>query len=108
MAINCPKCGKELSESEKVCANCGYIKTNELTEIDSSANTGFILGLVSIVAWILPLAGYPVTICGIVFSSKGLKSTVNSGKAVAGLILSILFLVVTLINSAMGVLLYLS
>lgn len=67
----------------------------------SNANTGFVLGLVSIVAWILPLAGYPVAICGIVFSAKGLNSN-NRSKAIAGLVLSIVFLVATLINSIAG------
>lgn len=66
---------------------------------------GFILGLCSIAAWLLPLLGYPVTICGIVFSAKGLKPNKNRGKAIAGLTLSIIFLFITLINSALGVLL---
>lgn len=67
------------------------------------ATTGMILGLCSIIAWIIPIIGYPVTICGIVFSSKGLNSE-NKGRAIAGLILSIIFLLITLINSIAGVL----
>ena len=70
---------------------------------ESNARTGFILGLVSIAAWILPLAGYPVAICGIVFSAKGLDSKLR-GKAIAGLTLSIIFLIATLINSIAGAL----
>lgn len=66
---------------------------------------GFILGLVSIIAWYIPLIGVPVTICGIIFSGLGLKSN-NRGKSIAGLTLSIIFLVVSLINSALGVILY--
>lgn len=66
---------------------------------------GLILGLVSIIAWYIPLIGFPVSVIGIIFSSLGLKSN-NRGKAIAGLALSILFLVVTVINSAMGVILY--
>ena len=69
----------------------------------TKAMVGFILGLVGIIAWILPLIGYPVTIVGIVFSSMGMNS-VNKNKALAGLILSIVFLVVTLINSFLGAL----
>ncbi len=66
---------------------------------------GFILGLVSIVAWFIPLIGFPVAVCGIIFSGLGLNSK-NKGKAVAGLTLSIIFLIVTLINSIMGAVLY--
>ncbi len=62
---------------------------------------GFILGLSSILAWIIPLLGYPTTITGIVFSTMGLKSK-NKVYALTGLILSIVFLVLTLINSIAG------
>lgn len=105
----CANCGKELKESENVCTNCGTIIQNTQKETDKKASVGFILGLISIIAWLLPLAGYPVSICGIVYSSKGLKSSTNKGKAIAGLVLSIVFLVFTSINSlagAISVLLY--
>lgn len=109
----CRNCGKELNEEQNVCLNCGVnvtnttntTKTSEST--DKNAAVGLILGLISIVAWLLPLFGYPVTICGIVFSSKGLKSNTNKGKAIAGLVLSIVFLIVTLLNSLLGVLMML-
>ena len=67
----CSNCGKELKENENICSNCGtFIRTPEEKK-DKQASIGMILGLISIVAWLLPLVGYPVTICGIVFSSKG-------------------------------------
>lgn len=66
---------------------------------------GFILGLVSIIAWYIPLIGFPVTICGIIFSSMGMKSQTNKGKSIAGLVLSIIFLVITCINSFLGAML---
>ena len=107
MAKFCENCGKELAENQDICLNCGVKAKNkdikEITTEDKSANTGFILGLISIIAWLLPLVGYPVTICGIVSSSKGLKSSNGKGKANAGLILSIIFLIATVINSIMGV-----
>ena len=71
---------------------------------EKNAMIGFILGLVSIIAWIIPLFGYPVSICGIVFSAKGLNSNINKGKAITGLILSIVFIVITFINSFLGAL----
>ncbi len=110
MAKFCANCGAELNEGADVCLKCGAnVKqtssvSNQEQAFDKSAQTGFILGLISIVAWFIPLFGYPVTIAGIVCSNKGRASVVNKGKATAGLVLSIIFLVVTLINSFLGVL----
>lgn len=105
MSKFCRNCGKELNEEQSVCLNCGVAvasatKTN--SKVDKNAIVGFILGLVSIVAWLIPLFGYPVGICGIIFSAKGLKSSTNKGKAITGLVLSIVFLVFTFINSMAG------
>ncbi len=102
----CSNCGKKLTEDEYICSNCGMnIKQNNqlIDKTDKNALIGFILGLVSIIAWIIPLFGYPVGICGLVFSTKGMNSNENKSKAVAGLILSIVFLSFTLINSILGI-----
>lgn len=69
---------------------------------EKQAMVGFILGLCSIAAWLLPIIGYPVTIIGIIFSAMGMKSSKNRKKAIVGLVLSIIFLIVTLINSILG------
>lgn len=108
MAKFCSNCGAKLNDEQAICLECGVLinntnKTNNnvnsnVNKSDKSSLVGFILGLVSIAAWIIPLFGYPVTICGIIFSAKGLK-----GKAIAGLILSITFLIASFINSIIGV-----
>lgn len=77
-----------------------------MNKFDKSAQTGFTLGLCSMMAWLLPLIGYPISICGIVFSSIGLSSNELKGKAKTGLILSIIFLIITLCNSIAGVLMF--
>lgn len=106
----CTNCGNELDANADVCVKCGALvkkknnNNNAVESVDKSANTGLGFGLGSILAWIIPLIGYPITICGIVYSSKGLKSETSKGKAIAGLILSIIFLIVTVINSILGVL----
>lgn len=81
---------------------------NSKTNADKKATfgmIGFILGLVSIIGWYIPVIGYPLTVIGIIFSGLGLNSN-NRSKAIAGLTLSIIFLIVTLINSLLGVILY--
>lgn len=101
----CGKCGEKIKEDQNFCSKCGYnINTPVEQKEDKLAIVGFILGLVSIIAWFIPLFGYPVSICGIVFSTKGLKSKINKGKATAGLVLSIVFLVFTFLNSMVGLL----
>lgn len=62
----------------------------------------FILGCVGIVAWCLPIIGYPVTIAGIITGAIGIK---KGGKvfAIIGIALSALFLLATLGNSIAGV-----
>ena len=62
------------------------------------------LGLVSIVTWLFPIAGYITTILAIVFATKGRHSE-KKGMATAGLVLGIIFLVVTLLNSIFGAIL---
>lgn len=109
MAKFCRNCGKEVNDNQVVCLNCGVSLTpNKQTDekVDKNAVIGFILGLISIVAWLIPLFGYPVSICGIIFSAKGLKSATNKGKAITGLVLSIVFLVFTFFNSMLGLLLW--
>ena len=116
MSLVCKKCGGKIGAEDKFCGNCGTpVEVQDVQEVsnqtevqsnsecDKHAKTGFILGLCSIIAWLLPLVGYPVTICGIVYSIKGLESKTNNGKAIAGLILSIIFLILTLTNSILGV-----
>jgi len=110
MSKFCTNCGNELDSNADVCVKCGaFVKKNNnnnnaVESTDKNANIGLGFGFGSILAWIIPLIGYPITICGIVYSSKGLKSETSKGKAIAGLILSIIFLVATIINSILGVL----
>ena len=63
----------------------------------------FVLGLVGIIAWFIPLIGFPVTIVGLVLSIKGRsKSPEKKSLATAAMVLNIIFLSLTLINSAIG------
>ena len=60
-----------------------------------------VLGIVGFIAWCLPIAGYPVTIVGIVLGVKGMKKG-GKGMAIAGIIMCTITLVLTLINSILG------
>ncbi len=68
------------------------------------AVAALVLGIVSILTWLFPIAGYITTIIAIVLGVKGRKSE-KRGMATAGMVLGIIFLVITLLNSILGVLL---
>ena len=106
----CPECGKELSVKALYCPDCGYRfqeirnTSGNSDKIYTFALVGMILGFCSIIAWLLPFLGYPTAITGIVFSSLGMKSNLKRGMAITGLVLSIVFLCLTFVNSCAGAL----
>lgn len=111
--IKCKECGKEISDQAKVCVHCGYSlvkkSSQEVTEHgkkDTFALVGLILGCCSIIAWIIPLLGYPCTIIGIIFSALGSGESNSKNMATAGFILSVLFFIATLMNSIAGAMMY--
>lgn len=103
--IFCPECNKELSSKATMCPSCGYelkgSKNIQKNSKDTLSLVGMILGFCSVIAWIIPLLGFPCTIVGIILSSCSMNSN-KKGFAITGLILCIVFLVVTLINSIIG------
>ena len=66
---------------------------------NNKAIAGLVLGITSLLAWLLPLLGYPVSIVGIIMGALGKKSE-KKNIAIVGLVLSIIGLV---LNSAYGV-----
>ena len=68
---------------------------------NGKATASLVLGIISLIAWILPLAGYPVSIIGLVMGVYGRKSEKKT-LATVGLVLSIIGLVFCVVNSAIG------
>jgi len=62
-----------------------------------------ILGIVGVLAWCIPCFGFPVCIVGLILGILGMKKG-GKGMAIAGIILSAIFLFFTLINSILGAL----
>lgn len=111
MAKYCENCGREIRVGDNVCSGCGSNLNNpNLNRVDNSkspekyANNALTFGLISLIAWIIPLFGYPITIIAIYNACKGMNAVQNKNKAIIGLILGIIFLLVTLCNSIAGVL----
>jgi len=64
-----------------------------------------VLGILGVVAWLLPLFGYPINIVGLILGILSKKKKM-SGMATAGIILTIIGLVLTIINSVAGAIMY--
>jgi len=68
---------------------------------DSKATASLILGIIGLLFWLFPILGFPVNITGLVLGVKALKGP-RRDRAVAGMVISIIGLVLTIINSAIG------
>lgn len=69
------------------------------------ATAALVLGIIGLIAWLLPIIGYPVTIVGLILGIKSVKSE-KRGMAIAGIVMSSIGLVLSIVNSVLGVILY--
>lgn len=84
----------------------GVNKMEEQKKVGGKSIASFVLGLVGLIAWFIPLFGYPVTIVGLVLGCLARKTEKN-GFNLTGIILSIIGLVLSLGNSCLGVIMVL-
>lgn len=101
----CTNCGKEIMENAVVCVSCGCMvensKKKEISNENKGGNISIVLGTCGIVlAWFLAILGHIVSITGIIVGSNEYKKT---GKS-AGLILSVIGEVCSVISSIIGIL----
>lgn len=121
----CPNCNKEYDDDKVSCPECGvslilndaagqynqnsnlnqgsvYAYQNPVKEEEKGMSiASMVLGIVGFIAWCLPIAGYPVTIVGLILGIKGMKKG-GRGMAIAGIIMCSITLLLTLINSVLG------
>jgi hypothetical protein len=70
------------------------------------AIAGFVLGILSLCAWLIPLCGFPMTIIGVILSALGIQSSQRT-LAIVGVVLAALGLLATILNSALGAITFL-
>lgn len=76
-------------------------------EAGGKAVASLVLGIISMIAWCLPIIGLPVAIAGLVLGVLDRQSS-KAGMAIAGIVLSSVGLALSLINAALGILVALS
>jgi hypothetical protein len=66
------------------------------------AVASLVLGILSLVAWLLPIAGIPIAGIGLLLGILGVTRGSRRGMAVAGIVLSAIGLLLSVINAAIG------
>lgn len=93
----CSKCGKQMDDSSTFCSGCGAPLQNQINyavpDINKSRKPGFgvaalVLGIVGVLAWIIPIIGLPVGIIALVLGIIGLKKS-SKGMSIVGIVLGI-------------------
>lgn len=110
MQIRCPRCSTVMSVEGSppavACPSCQTTIAVAGAAPAHSASSGkavasLVLGIVGLLAWLLPIIGLPVTIIGLVLGI-GARRSPNSKMATAGIIMSLIGLVLTIANAAWG------
>lgn len=85
------------------------LEENNVSQNNSNGMSiaSLILGIIGLVAWILPLLGYPINIIGLILGIISNKKEKNKFSK-TGIILSAIGLGITAINSIAGVIMVLS
>ena len=69
------------------------------------AGASLALGVVSMFVWLLPILGFPVAVCGIIVGGIAVsKIESRNGKSIAGLVMSGIGLLLSIINGVLGAL----
>jgi hypothetical protein len=106
----CSKCGKQVEDGARFCSGCGASLQNYQNMFVPNENTkkeagmaiaSLVLGIIGIIAWIIPIIGLPIGIAALVLGILGIKRS-SKGMSIAGIVLAVICLVLTITNSAIG------
>ena len=89
---------KESPETEQETMNANI---SQKRPSSAKAIASLVLGIIGLLAWLIPLFGVPINIVGLFLGSDGLKSA-KRRMASAGVVMCIIGLVLSLINAALG------
>lgn len=73
------------------------------TQTNGPGIAGMVLGIIGVLSFWFPFIGLPVSIVGLVLSSVGMKRVTGKGFAVAGLVLTIIAVVLSTCIAAFAI-----
>lgn len=73
---------------------------------NTNAWTAFILGIISSLAWLIPIIGLPVTVVGIALGAVGIKNPRYRGISIAAFVINIVFLAASIAKGIVDICLY--
>lgn len=93
---SCPTTGpsNECSTELYGAANCKSIPTDAISNNANKSTGALVCGIISLIMWLLPIIGLPVSIVGLILGCKNKYET--------GIILNAIGLVLTIINATVG------
>ncbi|OON99858.1 MAG: hypothetical protein ATN35_10585 [Epulopiscium sp. Nele67-Bin004] len=73
---------------------------------NTSAWASFVLGVVSSLAWLIPIVGLPVSIVGTVLGALGMKNKRSKGISIAGFVINLVFLIITIVKLTVDIVMH--
>lgn len=120
--IVCQQCGATLTVPEHLlyqavrCGHCGSVNLASPAQtlspvVRQQAGVGgcvasMVLGIIGLIAWCLPLIGFPINLVGLILGLVNVKNPEGRGMAIAGIVTSSIGLVLTIINAMLGAVMF--
>ncbi len=102
----CPFCAEMIQEAAIICRHCGRSLTENQIMHQPKNNSGlaitsFAIGIFCLIAWFLPICGFPISVTGLILGILSMGSS-KRNLAITGIVLSTIGLVLTIINGVLG------